>query len=89
MKPSAVAWLGALTVAQLLGLDGGVVMLAPLAGQWWLLVHLLRRTGGSRCAWRRWRRTLPQQGTAALFTNAVVLESLEVYCVQRFCVDRR
>ena len=47
VRPSAVAWLGVLTAAQLLNLDGGVVMLAPLAGQWWLPVYLLRRTGGS------------------------------------------
>jgi len=43
--PSAIAWLGALTTAQLLGLVGGVVVLALLAGQWWFLVHLLRQNG--------------------------------------------
>jgi len=43
--PSALAWLGALSTAQLLGLLGGVVVLALLAGQWWFLVHLLRQNG--------------------------------------------
>src|SRR5688500_16928036 len=35
--PSALAWLGALSTAQLLGLLGGVVVLALLAGQWGFL----------------------------------------------------
>jgi peroxiredoxin/uncharacterized membrane protein YphA (DoxX/SURF4 family) len=43
--PSAISWLGALSAAQLLGLLGGVVVLALLAGQWWFLVHLLRQNG--------------------------------------------
>ena len=43
--PSAIAWLGALSAAQLLGLLGGVLVLALLAGQWWFLVHLLRQNG--------------------------------------------
>src|SRR5215218_10673937 len=43
--PSAVAWLGALSTAQLLGLLGGVLVLALLAGQWAFLVHLLRQNG--------------------------------------------
>src|SRR5215217_4600106 len=43
--PSAVAWLGTLSTAQLLGLLGGVVVLALLAGQWWFLVHLLQQNG--------------------------------------------
>jgi len=42
---SAVAWLGALSTAQVLGLLGGVLVLALLAGQWWFLVHLLRQNG--------------------------------------------
>src|SRR3712207_2514851 len=33
--PSAVAWLGALSTLQQLGLLGGVLVLALLAGQWW------------------------------------------------------
>jgi thiol-disulfide isomerase/thioredoxin len=43
--PSAVAWVGALSTAQLLGLLVGVLVLALLAGQWWFLVHLLRQNG--------------------------------------------
>jgi peroxiredoxin len=43
--PSAVAWLGALSTAQVLGLLGGVLVLALLAGQWVFLVHLLRQNG--------------------------------------------
>src|ERR687890_561943 len=43
--PSAFAWLGGLSTAQLLGLLGGVVVLALLAGQWTFLVHLLRQNG--------------------------------------------
>jgi peroxiredoxin len=43
--PSAVAWLGALTTTQLLGLLGGMVVLALLVGQWVFLVHLLRQNG--------------------------------------------
>src|ERR687890_1857173 len=43
--PSALSWLGALSAAQLLGLLGGVVILALLAGQWWFLVHLLSQNG--------------------------------------------
>jgi peroxiredoxin/uncharacterized membrane protein YphA (DoxX/SURF4 family) len=43
--PSAIAWLGALSTVQLLGLLGGVVVLALLAGQWSFLVHLLRQNG--------------------------------------------
>jgi hypothetical protein len=41
--PSAVAWLGALSTAQLLGIIGGVVVLVLLAGQWGFLVHLQYR----------------------------------------------
>src|SRR5215212_1234711 len=43
--PSAVAWVGALSTVQLLGLLVGVLVLALLAGQWWFLVHLLRQNG--------------------------------------------
>ena len=43
--PSAVAWLESLSMAQQLGLLGGVVVLALLAGQWRFLVHLLRQNG--------------------------------------------
>jgi peroxiredoxin len=43
--PSALSWLGAFSMAQLLGLLGGVLVLALLAGQWVFLVHLLRQNG--------------------------------------------
>jgi peroxiredoxin len=43
--PSALAWLGALSTAQLLVLLGGVLVLTLLAGQWTFLVHLLRQNG--------------------------------------------
>jgi peroxiredoxin len=43
--PSALSWVGALSATQLLGLLGGVLVLALLAGQWWFLVHLLRQNG--------------------------------------------
>jgi peroxiredoxin len=43
--PSAIAWLGALSAAQLLILAGATVLLGLLAGQWWFLVHLLRQNG--------------------------------------------
>ena len=43
--PSALAWLGALSTVQLLGLLGGGLVLGLLAGQWTFLVHLLRQNG--------------------------------------------
>jgi thiol-disulfide isomerase/thioredoxin len=43
--PSAVAWIGALSTFQLLALIGGVLVLGLLAGQWWLLLHLMRQNG--------------------------------------------
>jgi peroxiredoxin/uncharacterized membrane protein YphA (DoxX/SURF4 family) len=43
--PSTLAWLGALSTAQLLVLLGGGLVFALLAGQWWFLVHLLRQNG--------------------------------------------
>src|SRR5215211_6938486 len=43
--PSAVAWVGALSTAQLLAPLVGVLVLALLAGQWTFLVHLLRQNG--------------------------------------------
>ena len=43
--PSALAFLEALSIAQLLGFIGGAIVLALLAGQWWFLVHLMRQNG--------------------------------------------
>ena len=43
--PSAIAWMGELTAAQLVAFIVGLVALALLAGQWWFLLHLLRQNG--------------------------------------------
>src|SRR5215217_7533153 len=43
--PSAVARIGALSTAQLLGFLGAVLVLGLLAGQWWFLLHLMRQNG--------------------------------------------
>src|SRR5215204_5303857 len=43
--PSAVAWIGALSTAQLLGILGAVLVLVLLAAQWWFLLHLMRQNG--------------------------------------------
>ena len=43
--PSAIAWIGGLSVAQALLLVGGVLVLGLLAGQWWFLLHLMRQNG--------------------------------------------
>ena len=43
--PSAVGWLGALSVTQLLILAAGVTALGLLAGQWLFLLHLLKQNG--------------------------------------------
>jgi hypothetical protein len=43
--PSALGWLGGLSTTLLLGLLGGALVLALLAGQWTFLVHLLRQNG--------------------------------------------
>jgi peroxiredoxin/membrane associated rhomboid family serine protease len=43
--PSMMAWLGALSTIQLVGLIGGLIVLGLLAGQWWFLLNLLRQNG--------------------------------------------
>jgi thiol-disulfide isomerase/thioredoxin len=43
--PNAIAWVGTLSMLQLLGLVGGVLMLGLLVIQWWVLLHLLRQNG--------------------------------------------
>jgi hypothetical protein len=43
--PSALSWIGALSMGQLLVLIGWVVVIALLAGQWTFLVHLVRQNG--------------------------------------------
>ena len=42
---SVTRWLEALTITQLVTLIGGLVLLGLVAGQWWLLMHLLRQNG--------------------------------------------
>src|SRR4029453_5375559 len=63
--PSALSWLGALSAAQLLGLLGGVLVLALLAGQWWFLVHLLRQNGRLLVPLEALEATLAQGGGVA------------------------
>jgi peroxiredoxin len=67
--PSAVAWLGALSTAQLLGIIGGVVVLALLAGQWGFLVHLLRQNGRLLVRLEAVEATLAQGGSVAPSQN--------------------
>ena len=43
--PSAIAWIGALSTFQVLGLVGGVVLLGLLVSQWWSLLNLMRQNG--------------------------------------------
>ena len=43
--PSAVGWVGTLTIVQLIGLAVGVIVLALLVAQWWFLLHLMRQNG--------------------------------------------
>src|SRR5215208_4639064 len=43
--PSALGWVGVLSVAQLLGLAGGILVLGLLIAQWWFLFGLLRQNG--------------------------------------------
>jgi methylamine dehydrogenase accessory protein MauD len=43
--PSAVSWLGNMTIAQWAGLIGGTVVLGLLAAQGWVLLQLLRQNG--------------------------------------------
>jgi peroxiredoxin/uncharacterized membrane protein YphA (DoxX/SURF4 family) len=43
--PSVIAWIGAISTAQLLGIMGGVLVLGLLATQWWFLLHLTKQNG--------------------------------------------
>jgi Methylamine utilisation protein MauE len=61
--PSALAWLGAVSMAQLLVLLGGVLVLALLAGQWWFLVHLLRQNGRLLVRLEALERSLATEGS--------------------------
>src|SRR3712207_3341827 len=75
--PSALAWLGDLTTAQLLGLLGGVVVLALLAGQWWFLVHLLRQNGRLLVRLEALERSLAARGSIAPSENGTPLHQAE------------
>ena len=67
--PSAVAWLGALSTAQLVGLLGGVLVLGLLAGQWTFLVHLLRQNGRLLVRLEAVEATLAEGGSLAPSQN--------------------
>jgi peroxiredoxin len=43
--PSLFGWSGSLTAAQVVGFALGLILLAVLAAQWWVLIHLLRQNG--------------------------------------------
>jgi methylamine dehydrogenase accessory protein MauD len=43
--PSGFGWLGSLSIAQLVGLVVGLVVLVLLMAQWWVMIHLLRQNG--------------------------------------------
>jgi peroxiredoxin len=45
LGPSAIAWLSALPIVQLVALAGGILVLGLLAGQWLFLLHLLGQNG--------------------------------------------
>jgi len=72
--PSAVAWLVALSTAQVLGLLGGVLVLALLAGQWTFLVHLLQQNGRLLVRLEAVEATLAEDGSVvALSANGTPL----------------
>jgi peroxiredoxin/uncharacterized membrane protein YphA (DoxX/SURF4 family) len=75
--PSALAWLGILTTAQLLGLLGGVVVLVLLAGQWVFLVHLLRQNGRLLVRLEAVEATLAEGGSVAPSQNGTALHQAE------------
>jgi peroxiredoxin/uncharacterized membrane protein YphA (DoxX/SURF4 family) len=75
--PSAVAWLGALSTAQMLGLLGGVVVLALLAGQWGFLVHLLRQNGRLLVRLEAVEATLAEGGSVAPSENGTPVPQAE------------
>jgi peroxiredoxin len=75
--PSAVAWLGAFSTAQLLGLLGGVLVLALLAGQWWFLVHLLRQNGRLLVRLEAVEATLAEGGSVAPTHNGTPVHQAE------------
>jgi peroxiredoxin len=75
--PSALAWLGALSTAQLLGLLGGVLVLALLAGQWGFLVHLVRQNGRLLVRLEAVEATLAEGGSVATSQNGTPTHQAE------------
>jgi thiol-disulfide isomerase/thioredoxin len=75
--PSAISWLGALSTAQLLGLLGGMVVLALLAGQWTFLVHLLRQNGRLLVRLEAVEATLSEGGSVAPSQNGTPTHQAE------------
>src|SRR5215218_4770615 len=75
--PSALAWVGALTTAQLLGLLGGVLVLALLAAQWWFLVHLLRQNGRLLVRLEALEASLASGGSVAQSANGTPVNQAE------------
>jgi peroxiredoxin len=74
--PSAVAWLGAVSTAQLLIL-GGVLVLALLAGQWTFLVHLLRQNGRLLVRLEAVEASLAANGSVAPSQNGTPVHQAE------------
>jgi peroxiredoxin len=75
--PSALAWLGALSTAQLLGLLGGVLVIALLAGQWVFLIHLLRQNGRLLVRLEALEATLAEGGSVASSQNGTARQQAE------------
>ena len=75
--PSAVAWFGALSTAQQLGLLVGVLVLALLAGQWAFLVHLLRQNGRLLVRLEALEATLAEGGSVAPSENGTPVHQAE------------
>jgi peroxiredoxin len=75
--PSTIAWLGALSMTQLLGLLGGVLVLALLAGQWWFLVHLMRQNGRLLVRLEALEATLEEGGSVAPSENGSPVHQAE------------
>jgi len=71
--PSAVAWIGALSTAQLLGFLGAVLVLGLLAGQWWFLLHLMRQNGRLLVRLEAVEATLAEGGSVAPSQNGTPL----------------
>src|SRR5215208_75573 len=75
--PSAVAWLGGLSAAQLLGFLGGVLVVVLLAGQWWFLVHFLGQNGRLLVRLEALEASLAAGGTVAPSENGTPVHQAE------------